>query len=542
MTLHERKSIMNIKAAYIVTNLYPKGGSFMTYKGDFHIARSEKEESKDINEEFEIPDYLPEIKKLLTCRECVAPPTAYAEDGKRIFDGNIRCSVIYAGNDGRLYSVSYEHEYTFSFPSDTEDGSVSDVISVCSEGIVARAQSPRKVTVKGRLKAVYAMQSEAKSDECITEEGIPSSCEALCNTVESARLDSAEPEVFELADEMVNDMGCDSPRIIYCESNALISDTAESEGKIIVRGEVNTEMLWCDDTLIEAPRVIKRKTPFSYTLSAAEVSEGTLTCASIACVSSEATMEDSGIIINLRCAVKVLRVSTVQKNICSDIYSTTNKLTPTEKSFDTYLPLACTNKNMSVNFAASASEVGMSPSEKVVCAFASAYVDKITCGDDNGRESVSGRTVFKIITVNDSDENNEYDCKELSTPFRYEISRDRAYKKTLFAPILLPSVSATRTFARYDGKRVGLDTELSLSLFALGKQKNAGVSSVTVGARITKDPECIKIVYPDKGETLWSLAKRTSSPIIPLALKNGIPSDVAKDSAESLLSVKYVIL
>lgn len=87
----------------------------MAYESDFYIARIEKEDSKEINEEFVLPDYQPEVKKILTCREAVSLPSVSVEAGSVTAEGNLRFNVIYVGNDNDLYSAQFECGYSFLF-------------------------------------------------------------------------------------------------------------------------------------------------------------------------------------------------------------------------------------------------------------------------------------------------------------------------------------------------------------------------------------------------------------------------------------------
>jgi len=514
----------------------------MAYESELYISRFEKEEIKDINEEFSLPDYLPEIKRILLCRESVTHPSVYCESGGLNVDGKVKYSVIYVGNDAKLYSAPFEGNYSFSFASACEDDSSVNIASVCAEGVSAKALSPRRVVIKGKMKACLVSQSPAGDEECITESSVPASCEALCEGIEYAVLEPFECEVFELADEVINNASSESQRIIYCESNPLVADTDVSNGEVCVRGEVDTDIMICDDSLSEVPRMLRRKTPFAFTLSAKSSTERSPVCANVSCVACEARIEDSGILINITCSVELLSASVAQSRICSDIYSPKNKITPKENSFATYLPLICCNKNMSVNSALAAAEAGLDRMQKVLFSFADAVCEKITVGEENGRENVVGKVVFKMITVNDSEEINEYDCKEVSIPFKYDISRELGDRKITSSPFLLANATATRTSSRFDGERVGLDTELSLSFTALEKHDNRGIASILVDEKISTSGEYIRILYPCKGESLWSVAKRTNSSLDTIAARNDIAPDVEKSSPSSLSNVKYLIL
>ena len=239
---------------------------------------------------------------------------------------------------------------------------------------------------------------------------------------------------------------------------------------------------------------------------------------------------------------KVKRAKNQLERVCSDIYSSVNRLNVTEGSIDTYVPIVCGNKNMSVNLSLSAAEAGISPERKIAFSFACAYPEKISVCEETGRESIVGKVVFKIITVDDSSEENDYDCKEVTAPFKYDISRETA-AGTLGAPIFLHAEAyASRTLSRFDGERAGLDTEVSLAFFALKKQKNTGIVSVSQGEKIEKNNEYIRIIYPAKGDSLWSIAKKMNVPTGSLAAKNGLKTEAEKNSPASISEVKYLIL
>ncbi|MBQ1259903.1 MAG: DUF3794 domain-containing protein [Clostridia bacterium] len=514
----------------------------MAYESDFYIARIEKEDSKEINEEFVLPDYQPEVKKILTCREAVSLPSVSVEAGSVTAEGNLRFNVIYVGNDNDLYSAQFECGYSFSVPGLPQDASISDAVSVNAESVSAKAISPRRISVRGRLKALFAVQSKDGDEECITESSLPPSCEALCKSVDYTRVVSLDCEMFELADEVVNDISAEAPRVICCESNAFVSDTDNVNGRVNVRGEVTTDILVCDDTRDELPRIIRRKTPFAYTMSEGLARENDMICAVVTPTASECRIEDGGILIDLCCSVKAYALSLESEMVCTDIYSPRNEITPNESVFDTYIPIACDNKNMSLNFALSASEAGIAKERKIVCSFASAVCEKISVGGENGRESIIGKIVFKLITADDSNECADYECNEIALPFKYDISREMRAISADSSSVLFANASATRTIARYDGERIGLDTELSIAFFILKRQKNMGIASIVLGEKTEKKDECVRIIYPTIGESLWSVAKRMRLPISSIAAKNGIATDTEKDSPQSLSGVKYLVI
>ena len=57
----------------------------------------------ELSEEFSLPDYQPEMKRLLRVRATVLPSDQYVGAGNVECSGRIDYSILYTGNDGALY-------------------------------------------------------------------------------------------------------------------------------------------------------------------------------------------------------------------------------------------------------------------------------------------------------------------------------------------------------------------------------------------------------------------------------------------------------
>ena len=86
----------------------------------------------ELSGDFSLPDYQPEIKRLLRVKVTVSPPDKYIGAGNADFSGMIDYCILYAGNDGALYCANESQEYQFSVPLegssdfDLGDGLVCD--------------------------------------------------------------------------------------------------------------------------------------------------------------------------------------------------------------------------------------------------------------------------------------------------------------------------------------------------------------------------------------------------------------------------------
>ena len=113
----------------------------------------------ELSSDFSLPDYLPEIKRLLRVRATVLPPDKYIGAGNADFTGAIEYAILYSDNDGALYCVTERGEYQFAVPLDTvadidlNDGLTCDS-DVIPEAVSGRVAAPRKEPVKVK-NAIY---------------------------------------------------------------------------------------------------------------------------------------------------------------------------------------------------------------------------------------------------------------------------------------------------------------------------------------------------------------------------------------------------
>ena len=128
--------------------------------------------------EYSMPDYQPEIRRLLRVKTTIMPPSSYVGGGKAEFSGNVRYDVLYSGSDGGLYSVNFADNYELSAPIDNDsDIDYSDeMVSFCDvepDSVVSRVIGPRKLNIRcrlhGHIRAYGSKSLDEKIDIVATE-------------------------------------------------------------------------------------------------------------------------------------------------------------------------------------------------------------------------------------------------------------------------------------------------------------------------------------------------------------------------------------
>ena len=516
----------------------------MLTEKDLRKARTSKEECTEINEEFVIADYQTEIRKILSCRETLSPPTQYVDGDGVDVCGKVNYKILYLGADNCLYIVSFDSEYAVDMKIETGDASDSPQgrFSVHSDSLSVRQLSPKRISVRNRICAHVSLSSLAEKSECMTEAFLPDGCEALTSAVPSLASSQTTSDVFELVDEVISNIGAEFLRVIGTDKTIFVSDVTCSNEEATVRGELVADLLITNDESAEMPKVIRRKIPFTQSVALHCANTGSPACANATCEELSATVEGDRILLTAYCTVTVTAFCEQECSVCTDIYSPANELTVRTGKLQTEELLCCGNGNISVGGSFGAKDVGIEGGSRILYATGTATPEALTFYEESGRPILSGTCRFRMITVNDSKEVLDYDQTELTLPFRYEVTRESKVPADKDAVDYCASADLSRISARFDGERLGLDAELSLSFWATEKKNTDVVCDVIFGEKKEQESGTIKILYPTADDTLWKVGKRTSSPLEHLCEINGIKMPLCSDSADSLAGKRFMIL
>ena len=510
----------------------------MATEKELSVIRFKKDGVCDINTEITLEDYKTDIKKLLWCKETVMTPSKFASKNGIELEGNVGYKVLYLGTDNRLYSTSFAEEYEISrkADSDTAGDNVNDLSAVWSEGASVRLLSPRKFSLRNKICSHSALTSSIEKEDCVTERFIPSECESQKHLLSTAGAISIGGEPIELADEYIPKS--DTERIISSDCSLFISDVRADEGRISVRGELTVDILACDDDGFEMPYAIRRKLPFSQETEHPDVKKGCRISASGVCTELKVTPEDSRVLISAYCTLDYTVSCFAEESVCTDTFSPTSVLKLTENTLRYFGSAVPSNGSISISTSLPLSEVGASPSCNALTACGTAYVTEFSTNAESGKGIIFGECKFRVIFFDDTSEIPEYDAKDVAVPFRYEFPYDTCGEADLYCS----NPTTSRITVRSDGEKLALDCELSLVFVAACECEIRVISDITAGEKKTRDGSCIRILYPQSGETLWSLAKSTSSRVKHICEVNGLPQNVPPSSEQSLASFRFIIV
>jgi hypothetical protein len=190
--------------------------------------------------------------------------------------------------------------------------------------------------------------------------------------------------------------------------------------------------------------------------------------------------------------------------------------------------LSAFNGNFTLNTTVPAEEAGIRREQRLVELAATAASP--TWEWERGRLRVNG--VCRLCAILSDGE--ELGARESEIPFRYEAEIGRE------APVACEiGVEVVSCRGKLDGERLGVDAELALTVRAYGESEIQAVKEIRVGEPTERRGGDTLIYYPEKRDTLWSVAKQYRRSMRELMQRNHLPDAPAADSAASLEGVQY---
>ncbi len=498
----------------------------------------DKQEMGEVSAEISLPDYRPEIKRLVRVGATVSPPARYVGAASTELSGTVDFSILYTGNDGALYSTSHASEYRISIPTDVPSDAVLGEGLVCDADILpepcnARVLSPRKLSLKCRLRArmrLYGIRLMENGD-LLSE----IAAEKLYGSCDTAEFFSGVGEPILLHDEIVCDTQSEDVRVVCADGQVFISEASAGSGCINCRGEVALKLLCAHDATGLLPSQLLRRIPFE---SAVEADGCEVNCTASAfgtCTDVNITVEDGRILCDLSIVLQGRAQRDRSLTYIRDAYA----LESLSEGRTDFLSLpqsrSCVCANFSLGQTLTAEEVGLRQGLSVIDSYLMPLSAELT--QENGRDILNGRCRVHLTLCDDA---GEISSQEVELPYRYEAEA----KEGTLADYLV-HVSPISCRARADGERLGIDGELAVSLMTRAQTQIQYLSACNVGEKCQKlEGECT-VCFPASDDTLWSIAKRYHKPLAHLTGINTLPSQAqaaAADSKASLAGVNYLLV
>ena len=488
--------------------------------------------SIELSEDFSLPDYQPEMKRLQRVKVTVMPPDVYIGSSGAECSGGVDYCIYYSGNDGALYCTSQSGSYRFTLPMDAADDLELSDGFLCETDLIpelatSRVIAPRKISVKCRLRAnakIYATR------RLCAGVGEGDRIERLCGEGACARVFLGTGEPIRLADEILCEEKDRNLRVISGEGEVFVTEVSARSGAVSVRGELCMKLLCCRE---EAGDYFSmwRRIPFAGEVPVDGAEVNCEASAKGVCSELRITVEEGRIL----CEAAILLRAKAERNerfsYVRDLYSTDREMKVTEQAVEMPVLLRTVNGNFSLNTAMGLEEAGIRHACSLIDLSGGAIVQSVA--QEKGRCYVSGKCRL-VATLADE---GEIMSHELELPFRYETEGvEGAVTDNSFTAEVISCKG------RIDGERIGIDAEIAVCGSLRGRQSVHMVSDCEPGEAWQERGAVYTVCYPASDDTLWSVARRYHRSVGELLARNSLAGSPAADAKDSLAGVSFLVV
>lgn len=477
----------------------------------------------EVVSELSLPDYQPEIRRLLDTRASVLSEGEFLSGTGAEMRSELVFKILYLGSDGELYSATLTDDRITSVPFEFTAGSAGagdlTVLHLCTcEGVSARVLGPRRLSIRTRISEHTLALSPAFYTPTVSggESRESNTLQNRTRKVQISHLDRVRSDVQTLTEHIPTDTDADSTRIIGTQAEPLVSECSAVGGKIGVRGEIMLRILYCNDGESEHPITSSRRLPFAISVDR-DCPAGAEPAASVSIRDIRVSTAEDGISAEVDIDACLLAENSVESTYICDAYSTERHSEVGMRSVHVSLPVLCANGNLTQNEARPLADIGMPQDAIIIDVSTHATVENAE--RVGGRLTLEGECVYRII-YRDGD---EHAVCELNLPYRYSCDCENAGGTGDVGDLrLLAEVHPTSPRVRSDGERVIADCELAFFILAQESAEIELADSITLGEKREHTAGETVLYYPTQGEGLWDIAKRYGVDVNELAEKNSI--------------------
>lgn len=521
-------------------NKKPEGGIVLEWKAIYEnlpeaAVTVDEVQSLDFAEGFVLPDYEPEVFRVVLCEAEVRVIDYKYNNGRLTYELIIGLRVLYTGEDGsRVHAVSREVKESRSLDAaECETFSFSPRVDYKT----CRAAGKRRLDVRGsvsvRVKGIGHCEHRAVS--ALSDSGTRNDSAAEVRTAEIGNLMSVKRAIGSVTMTESIDTGAARPdvqAVLRCRARAVSGECTVVAGKLVVRGETEADILYRSTegtmeslhaTVCQYSRIIDME-GLDESFKASAVPEIT-----------EFSVKPAGDGKSLMCNLSIRLECTVCGNrsasVLTDAYSPRFK----SKCESEQLTVTCGPVRLSEDFTCTmdikAGERLPETIHDLSCTLGSVSMEPIP---EQGKLRISGMLHGDILC---SDSDGSVFLIEREETFEELIEMGvRADSVLLMADAEVNRVSF----------RLGADGSIALSCNCSTKGIVYPQREITVlteakllDERRERDDCALRIYRASAGEKLWDIAKAAGASLKEIMEENGLTGEVMTEDGMVLIPVIY---
>ncbi len=474
----------------------------------------------EISEEFILPDYLPDVKRIIRAEARPRIDGKFITTGRVEYEGDIVCHLLFCDETNKLRSVTFTAAFSDGFDlPEADDECIANLIP-SPESINCRMLNPRRISLRLRLDTECTVWCHRSFRPEITGNLSPSGTETLDKELEVLDLICAGESGLSASADLEADGAL--PQIgdvVNCNVEMSFYECKGSDGKVLCRGDMPITVFYStpgqtNDDGSEAPEtytVLYRKLPIAQVVAVDGVDESYECMARGSVDDVKFTIAENGFgerrILELDITYRIYLncVCRAEVKLTQDMYACDRTVETKCEDVTFYRHSRSYNTSFGANSVIPREEVGITEANGIYEVCASPKISSLSLSEDGHRLTVSGvASCVAVLAGNDGLFSTEYEI-----PLKLDLDASGIPEKFIYNCDTV-CMSAR---GRLDSEKLYTDLEIQINLMVLGENCENILRSAEFSEGISKsDGSSMRFFYPSDGESLWDIAKQFSVP------------------------------
>ncbi len=474
-----------------------------------------------VEADFSLPEYMPEILRII--KSTATPKVNSCKTvGERVtVDGECELRMIYTAEDGGLYTFSQTRPFT----RHCENNVFIDATDVSAELSVSYVNCRATSTKRAEIKAGLVIKFTAFLEEIeeIISNDEDSCIEEKCVPVRAMSLGCKKSRSFSMSDTISLAVPC--AFIVDFRASAICTEIKKISNKIMVKGDAVVEICYVNSADRTCTEHIKHSLPVNQILEFEGMEERFTGGVSLKVTAVDVLLkneqEASGNAFDVSLGIEASVSMWEEKEmvVISDAYAVGGNIELKKQPYTFFTAIDEIRDTYVFKSEFPVSGEGVS---KVL--HASGELSNITVKKENNLICICGSMDLSALI---KDSCGSYSNINKVLDFRYERKTDDECTE-IFS---LPNVSLISLDCAEKGTgAIEVRAEINVMGTVFGKITIDAVTDITESEiQVQRKSNAITVYFPEKSESLWSIARRYSTTVKAIAEENNLEGDTTDD-------------
>lgn len=467
-----------------------------------------------------LPDYMPEILRIIKATATPKVSSCRLSGDRVTVDGLCELRMIYTAEDGGLYTYSHTQPFTKYCENDTFSDALDVTSRVSVSFVNCRATNNRRAEIKGGISVNICVFGVECNEVIYSAEG--DGLEQKLIPIDAMSLGCRKTNHFSMSDTVSPQEG--ASYIVSVHSSAVCTDVRKINNKMMIKGDAVVSVCYVKDREKAETETLKHSIPINQIMEFEGMEEhftGNVVlnvCSTDVIPKGEASGEITSFDISLGVDVTVNMWDLKSLSVISDAYGVGTVLNLKRVPRKYYCALN------EIRDTIIAQDSFTMPGEGVICILdccGEIVSKKFKCED--GKATVSGSINVSMIV---KDGNGNFNTQLKTLDYCYSVDND-SDDKTI---ICEPYVSLITIDCALSNGGISVRAELSVVGTVFEERVIDTVTDITESdVPNTRKRYAVTVYFPEKEESLWSIARRYNTTVNAIADENGLDGDTTAD-------------